>query len=84
MIQAYYKYKPTSFVALALLVRADGKDRVTQWYTADMLRLLAARWHRDIPPLADLLTAKPRKKMTVEKANDFVDDMIRTFGKGGD
>lgn len=83
MIQAYCKYRPTSFEALALLVCADGKDRIMQMYTADMLRLVASVFYSDLPTLAELLTAKPKQKMTAEKANDFVDMMIRTFGKGG-
>lgn len=84
MIQAYCKYRPTSFEALALLVCADGKDRIMQMYTADMLRLVASVFYSsDLPTLAERLNAKPRKRMTAENANDFVDMMIRTFGKGG-
>lgn len=83
MIQAYYKYKPTSFEALAFLVCADGKGRIMQMYTADMLRLVASVFYSYLPALAELLTAKPRKRVTAENANDFVDMMIRTFGKGG-
>lgn len=83
MIQAYYKYKPTSFEALALLVCADGKDRIIQMYTADMLRLVASGFCSGLPTIADVLNAKPRKMVTAENANDFVDMMIRTFGKGG-
>lgn len=83
MIQAYYKYRPTSFEALALLVCADGKDRIIQMYAAEMMRLAASVYYSDLPVLADVLTAKPRKRVTAENANDFVDMMIRTFGKGG-
>lgn len=83
MIQCLYKYRPTSFGALVFLVRADEKDRVTQVYTADMLRLLVATRYEAPPRLLDVLTGRPKEKMTAEKANAVVDDMIRRFAKGG-
>lgn len=83
MIQAYYKYRPASFEALALLVCADGKDRLTQIYTADMLRLVASMRYEGIKPLRELLRPSKHKKLTADKARDFVADMIRTFGKAG-
>ena len=79
MIQAYYKYRPASFGALALLVCADGKDRAAQMYHADMLRLLVGAYYESKPPrLHDLFNGKV---MTAEKANAFVDKMFRTFRK---
>ena len=83
MIQAYYKYRPASFEALALLVCADGKDRLTQIYTADMLRLIASTRYEGIKPLHEWLRPSKKKKLTADKARSFVDDMIRTFGKAG-
>lgn len=87
MIQAYYKYKPASFEALALLVCADAKDRITQLYQAELLRLMLL--HRrlpELPPkLTDILNNRPQKgRMTAEKASGFVDDMIAAFRKGGE
>lgn len=83
MIQAYYKYKPASFGALALLVHADGKDRLTQMYMADMLRVCALRPQFTPPSLHDLLNAKPRKKPAKDKGAAFVDKLLKTFGEGG-
>lgn len=90
MIQAYYKYRPASFEALALLACADSNDRLAQRYQADMLRMImllhippAERNPEEIPSLAELLSSKPRKKITAEKATDFVDNMIAAFRKGG-
>ena len=83
MIQAFHKYKPASLGALALLVYADGKDRVTQEYMADMLYACAYRRGVQPPRLRDLLNAKPRKAMTREKGNAFVDKLLRVFKKGG-
>lgn len=83
MIQAYYKYKPASYRALALLVYADAKDRLAQAYMADMLRVCAMRPQFTPPSLHDLLNAKPRKKNTKEKGEAFVDKLLKTFGKGG-
>lgn len=85
MIQAYYKYRPASIETLALLVYADGKDRLTQVYFADLLRgLMLRRPPAELPPrLPDVLNAKPRPKTTAAKASGFVDELIRTFGKGG-
>ena len=80
MIQAYYKYRPASLGALALLVCADGKDRAAQLYHADMLRLLVGAYYESKPPrLCDIFNGKGG--MTAEKANAFVDKMFRTFGK---
>lgn len=87
MIQCYYKYKPASIEALALLVRADDKDRFIQVYIADMLRgLFTRRIPKDVPPrVTEILKTKKKKKMTAKKADSFVDKMIRTFvGKGGE
>lgn len=83
MIQTYYKYRPASVGALALLVRADGKDRITQQYIADMLRVVAMRPGYTPVPLREILNAKPRKQMDAPKGERFVDDMISTFRKGG-
>lgn len=83
MIQAYYKYRPASFEALALLVCADGKDRLTQIYTADMLRLIASTRYEGIKPLSEWLHPSKKQKLTENKAQAFIDDMIRTFGKAG-
>lgn len=85
MIQAYYKYRPASLEALALLVCADSKDRLTQLYITDMLRILLAHRRIDeLPPrLTDLFTPNPKKKMNAEKADSFVDRMIGAFRKGG-
>lgn len=83
MIQCLHRYRPTSVEALVFLVRADEKDRVSQLYLADMLRLLVATCYEAPPRLLDMLTGQPRKKMTAEKANAIVDDMIRRFSKGG-
>lgn len=84
MIQCLHRYRPASFEALVFLVRADEKDRVTQLYVADMLRLLVATRLEAPPPLYDMLRAKPRQNMTAKNAESFVDNMIRTFGgKGG-
>lgn len=85
MIQAYYKYRPASMEALALLVYADGKDRITQMYYADMLRVIANSLKPAFQPprLFDLQKAKPRKAITQDKASGFVDDMIARFKKGG-
>lgn len=84
MIQAYYKYRPASYEALALLVCADSKDRLTQLYITDMLRILLAHRRIDeLPPrLTDLFVKKPKKKMNAEKADSFVDRMIGAFWKG--
>lgn len=85
MIQAYYKYKPASFGALALLVCADSKDRFTQEYIADMLRLLLS--HRrlaELPPrVAECIHGKVQPKMTKEQAGSFVDRVILTFKGDG-
>lgn len=85
MIQAWHKYRPASFGALALLCNADGKDRLMQIYNADMLRAIAMSLRPGYEPtrLYDALKAKPRKHITSDKARSFVDDMIRTFAKGG-
>lgn len=82
MIQAYYKYRPASFGALVLLVGADGKDRRAQGYMADMLYLVASTRYKDLPSFADYMQRKPRQRMTAEKANAIVDDMIRKYGGG--
>lgn len=84
MIQTYYKYKPASYKALALLVYADGKDRLTQAYMADMLRACAMRPQYIPPSLHDILSAKKKKAMTPEAGKAFVDNMINTFLEGGD
>lgn len=87
MIQAYYKYKPASYRALALLVYADGKDRMTQEYHADMLRAIAMRPSFAPPSLREILISKPKKALTREqakkKADSYVDKLLRTFGRGG-
>lgn len=86
MIQAYYKYKPASFEALALLVRADGKDRFSLMYIAEMMRfLMLKRPPAELPPsLRECLNGPKKPVMNAEKAEGFVDKMIRTFsGKGG-
>lgn len=84
MIQAYCKYKPASFEALALLVYADGKDRMTQAYIAEMLRVCAMRPQFTPPSLQDMLKAKSKKAMTPEKGEAFVDNLISTFLEGGE
>jgi hypothetical protein len=85
VIQAYYKYRPASFKALALLVHADSKDRFAQIYHADMLRMISSALKPSFQPprLFDLLNMKQKKEMTKEKASDFVDKLIHRFGKGG-
>lgn len=83
MIQAYYKYRPASLEALVLLVCADGKDRIVQMYTADMLRLIASARYTNLPILADIIRTQ-RKKPTAVNADAFVDDMLRVFGGGGE
>lgn len=83
MIQAYYKYRPVSFEALALLAYADGKDRITQQYTADMLCLIATRPQFKPPMLHEVLKPK-RAEKTVAFGSRFVDKMIRVFSKGGE
>ena len=84
MIQAYYKYKPASFGALALLVCADSKDRFTQLYIADMLRLpLPAKQGVTPPPrLPDIFSMKKSRAEDARKADVFVDNLIQTFGGG--
>lgn len=82
MIQAFYKYKPASFRALALLVYADGKDRLTQKYMADMLRACAIRPQYIPPSIHEVLKAKPRKATPKEKCGAFVDNLLHTFLKG--
>lgn len=90
MIQAYHKYRPASFEALALLVCADSKDRLAAIYQAEMLRMLVLfripvqeRNPADIPSLTDIFKRKPTKKMTTDKATSFVDGLLATFRKGG-
>lgn len=90
MIQAYHKYRPASFEALALLVCADSKDRLAAIYQADMLRMLLLlhipvekRVPEAIPSLTDIFKRKTDKKMTTDKATSFVDGLLATFRKGG-
>ena len=83
VIQAYYKYKPASFRALALLVDADGKDRMTQLYMANMLRACAMRPNFTPPGLHELMKKNKRKPTTREKGKKFVDNLIRAF-RGGE
>ena len=88
MIQAYYKYKPVSFEALALLVGADCKDRVAMHYMADMLWLNLMRspfekYQTTLPKLSEIICRQRKTTMTAKKAESFVDKLIRTFsGKG--
>lgn len=82
MIQTFYKYKPASFEALALLVYADGKDRLTQKYIADMLRVCAARPNHIPPSIHEALNSKPRKAMSKRNCETFVDNLLHTFLKG--
>lgn len=84
VIQAYYKYRPASYEALALLVCADSKDRLTQVYITDMLRLLLTHRRVDVlpPRLTDIFDSKQKKTINAEKAETFVDDMIHAFRKG--
>ena len=81
VIQAYYKYRPASLEALALLVYADGKDRLTAVYMADMLRACAMR-PQFIPPSIHELFSKKKARKKIDGAS-FVDKLLRTFGKGG-
>ena len=91
MIQAYHKYRPASFEALALLVCADSKDRLAAIYQADMLRMLLllhipvqGRNPEAIPRLPDMLfKRKAHKELTTDKATSFVDSLLATFRKGG-
>lgn len=89
MIQAYHKYRPASFEALALLVCADSKDRLAAIYQADMLRMLLLlripvekRAPEAIPRLTDIFKRKAHKELTTDKATSFVDGLIATFRKG--
>ena len=84
VIQVFYKYKPASYRALALLVYADGKDRMTLRYMADMLRAVACRPQFLPPSLHEILNAKPiavDQAKTQKKAETFVDELLRRFKK---
>ena len=83
VIQAYYKYRPASLETLALLVYADGKDRLTTVYMADMLRACAMRPQFIPPSLKDVLHPK-RPKKPDGTAHGFVDKLLQRFKKGGD
>lgn len=86
MIQAFYKYKPASFRALALLVYADGKDRLVERYRADALWVLgvcAFRHDFKLPRLGDILKNKSKKPKVSDAPGAFVDKLLRAFGKGG-
>jgi hypothetical protein len=48
-----------------------------------MLRLIASTRYEGIKPLSEWLHPSKKQKLTENKAQAFIDDMIRTFGKAG-
>lgn len=82
-----YHYRPPCALAIPELILMDRDNLKISMYACDMLRAIIGMFSedaRDIPTIHEILdpTSKASKPaMTAEKANAFVDDMIRRFSK---
>lgn len=82
-----YQYRPPCAMAIPELILVDRDNLKISMYACDMLRSIICMFSengQDLPTIHEIIdpTSKASKPaMTAEKANAFVDEMIRRFGK---
>lgn len=82
-----YQYRPPCALAIPELILMDRDNLKISMYACDMLRAIIGMFSEDastIPTIRELLdpaASVNRKRITAAEANNFIDDMIRRFGK---